>query len=488
MLKYGEAFLLPCILKVFNSILQLGIYPNEWKKGYLNPIYKSGARSDPSNYRGISIMSCLGKLFNSIFNTRLNEYLSINNVINKTQIGFQKKARTSDHMFALRTLIEKYTKQSNSKLFTCFIDFRKAFDSVLHQALFLKLQKLGITGLFYNIVKSMYMDNILRVKIGHGLTDEFHSELGVRQGDTLSPNLFKIFINDLVDIFEDDCDAVSMGNLNMNCLMYADDLILLSQSETGLQKFLDKLENYCELWCLDINIDKTKSIVFNKSGRVLPYSFHINGNCIENVKTYTYLGIIFSASGTFTHAKVDLYNRGLKAFFKLKSIFGELSPSVDKSLHIFDHTIKIVLLYGCEIWGATVPSKALIRNEPEFKFEKAYTNFECEKLPLKFYKYILGVQKSATNLAVNGDLGRTPYFIDIICSILKYFKRINMMDSNSLLAQTLETSKHIHENGKQSWYSGIVFILDELAINLDMNDEEIKSKLIQINALLGKTV
>ena len=315
MLKYGEAFLLPCILKVFNSILHLGIYPNEWKKGYLNPIYKSGARSDPSNYRGISIMSCLGKLFNSILNTRLNEYLSENNVIDKTQIGFQKKARTSVQMFALRTLIEKYTIQSNSKLFTCFIDFRKAFDSVLHQALFLKLQKLGITGLFYNIVKNMYMDNILRVKIGHGLTDEFH---------------------DLVDIFEDDCDAVSMGNLNMNCLMYADDLILLSQSETGLQKCLDKLENYCELWCLDINIDKTKSIVLNKSGRVLPYSFHINGNCIENVKTYKYLGIIFSASGTFTHAKVDLYNRGLKAFFKLKSIFGELSPSVDTSLHIFD--------------------------------------------------------------------------------------------------------------------------------------------------------
>ena len=74
----------------------------------------------------------------------------------------------------------------------------------------------------------------------------------------------------------------------------------------------------------------------------------------------------------------------------------------------------------------------------------------------------MGVHKKATNLAVNRDLGRTPYFIDTICSILKYFKRINMMDSNSLLAQTLETSKHIHESGKQSWYSGLVFILDEL--------------------------
>ena len=68
-------------------------------------------------------------------------------------------------------------------------------------------------------------------------------------------------------------------------------------------------------------------------------------------------------------------------------------------------------------------------------------NFECEKLPMKFYKYILGVHKRATNLAVNGDLGRTPYFIDIICSILKYFRKNSMMDDNTLLTQTLETSK-----------------------------------------------
>ena len=154
-------------------------------KWYLNPIYKSGVRSDPSNYRSISIMSCHGKLFNSILNTRLNEYLTENNIIDKTQIGFQKKARTSYHMFVLHTLMEKYTKQNTLKLYTCAIDFRKAFDSILHQVLFLNLQRIGINSPFYNIVKNMYADNILRmIKIGQGLTDEFLSELGVRQGDT----------------------------------------------------------------------------------------------------------------------------------------------------------------------------------------------------------------------------------------------------------------------------------------------------------------
>ena len=93
--------------------------------------------------------------------------------------------------------------------------------------------------------------------------------LGVRQGDTLSPDLFKIFINDLVEIFGDECDAVSLGDLKLNCLMYTDDVIIVSQSEQGLQKCLNKLETYCEHWYLDININQTKSLVFNKSGKLL---------------------------------------------------------------------------------------------------------------------------------------------------------------------------------------------------------------------------
>ena len=95
----------------------------------------------------------------------------------------------------------------------------------------------------------------------------------MRQGDTLSPNLFKVFINGLADIFDNDCDAISLGIFYLNCLMYADDVILVSESEVGLQNCLNKLDRYCELWCLDINIDKNKTILFNKCGKLLPYKF-----------------------------------------------------------------------------------------------------------------------------------------------------------------------------------------------------------------------
>lgn len=105
------------------------------------------------------------------------------------------------------------------------------------------------------------------------------------------------------------------------------------------------------------------------------------------------------------------------------------------------------------------------KNESEFKLEKAYANFECAKTSIKFYKYILGVHKRSTNLAVYDELGRTPYFIDIICAIIKYFNRRKAMDDDSLLAQTLEASKEMHESGKQCWYTGFLFILNDLNIN-----------------------
>ena len=138
MLKAGLTQMLPCLVKLFNIILSTGNYPEEWKIGYLKPLYKCDDPNNTSNYRELTIMSCLSKVFNSVLNSRLQTYLDDNNIINKTQIGFQPKARTSDHMFVLRTLIQKYIA-SKSKLYTCFVDFSKAFDTVLHSALLHRL-------------------------------------------------------------------------------------------------------------------------------------------------------------------------------------------------------------------------------------------------------------------------------------------------------------------------------------------------------------
>ena len=148
MIKASLPTLLPVYHKLFNTVLNLGTVPKNWCNGLITPIFKSGVRNDPSNYRGICVSSCLGKLFFSILNQRLLEHVTSLNILHKSQIGFLPKNRTSDHLLTLRTLIDKYVHCHGEKVYACFVDFRKAFDSVWHDGLLYKLLQIGVGGMF----------------------------------------------------------------------------------------------------------------------------------------------------------------------------------------------------------------------------------------------------------------------------------------------------------------------------------------------------
>ena len=151
MLKSCSTVLLPCIIKLFNLIFSSEICPSSCASGYITPLFKTGDNSKPENYRGITITSNIGKLFNLVLNARLDTFLENNQIINKAQIGFTRKARTSDHMFVLKSLIDKYINSKGEKLYSCFVDFHKAFDTVIHPGLKVKLRELNINGKFYDI-------------------------------------------------------------------------------------------------------------------------------------------------------------------------------------------------------------------------------------------------------------------------------------------------------------------------------------------------
>lgn len=170
MIKHGQIVFSPLLLKVFNTIFTSGLYPKLWSKGYITPLHKKGSVYDPSNYRGITITDAIGKLLNKIINDRLTKYLEKNDIIPKEQIGFKHGCRTSDHMFVLNTLIQKYVTNGSKQLYVCFVDFRRAFDTVWHPGLFYKLKKTGVGSKFYNIIKSMYHNTELCVKRGTNRT------------------------------------------------------------------------------------------------------------------------------------------------------------------------------------------------------------------------------------------------------------------------------------------------------------------------------
>ena len=194
MLRFGSHKIKTAILKLFNIILNIGHFPDTWGQGIITPIHKSGDKYEPNNYRGICVSSNLGKLFCSILNSRLQNFLSEHNVLSKSQIGFTPQHRTTDHIYTLHTLIQKHVHHNKNKIFSCFVDFKKAFDSIWHHGLFLKLLEKGIGGKTYDIIKTMYINNQCAVKIGIMETDFFPQSRGVKQGCSLSPTIFILMI------------------------------------------------------------------------------------------------------------------------------------------------------------------------------------------------------------------------------------------------------------------------------------------------------
>ncbi len=133
--------------------------------------------------------------------------------------------------------------------------------------------------------------------------------------------------------------------------MYADDIVLFSDTEKGLQHRMKILEVYCSQWCLNVNISKTKVLVFNKPGKFFKCPIYFKGETVECVNTYKYLGLTFISSGKFQQCKLELFKKSLKASFKLQSCLSSTNPSISTLLHLFAHTVKPILMYGSEIWG-----------------------------------------------------------------------------------------------------------------------------------------
>ena len=138
--------------------------------------------------RVIAINSCLGKLFCHVLNSRISYYLENKNFFAREQAGFRKYFRTTDQIFFVKTIVDKYIHKrgKESKLFACFIDLKKTFDTVWHKGLLLKLQKAGINGNVYELLKSMYDGSCLQVRCKNLLTDFISVTQGVHQGNVLS--------------------------------------------------------------------------------------------------------------------------------------------------------------------------------------------------------------------------------------------------------------------------------------------------------------
>ena len=453
-LKAGKLVLVEPLLKLFNPILSSTLYPSDWKLDILSPLHKSGEKSDPNNFRGLAVSSCLGKLFNKILQTRLDKFCKKHNHISAEQGSGRSGSRTSDHLLILRCLFDKYVKHQGKHLFTCFVDLRKAFDTVPRIQLFYSLLKnYSIGGNFLKILQQIYSENKIFVKLSSGLVHPFQTTVGVKQGCVFSPLLFNLFIGKITSTFDQSCDPVHLHNLKVNCLLWADDLLLLSKTANGLQNAINKMQEFYNSIGLDINIRKTKVMIMNKRGLKLDkkYQFTLNGKSLEITDEYQYLGIKLKPSGSFTLAVQELNDKASRAWFGISNIvFKNKRMQVDRIFSLFDSLITPVATYGSPLWlPFNIPIKCLENSEKLMDF---WDKFKCETLNQKCAKMVLSVCKKSPRLAVLGELGRFPLFLQSLSQCLNYRLSLFSRKNNNLL---VGNALREMEKGSNNWLSRV---------------------------------
>ena len=264
----------------------------------------------------------------------------------------------------------------------------------------------------------MYSNDQACVKVGDKLTDPFLTNQGVKQGCILSPILFNIFLADLSNSLKDDPLKLS-EDVGIKSIIWADDLLLLSESENGLNKKLENLYNYCIENGTVLNQDKTKCMVFNKTGKHIRKSFTFGNIKLDTTREYRYLGFLITPSLNINTILTDLKDRALRSFYAMKGKMGiHFRQDIGVTLHLFDTLVKPILLYGSDFWGCL----KLPKNNP------------IENVHMRFCKDLLGVQKQTPNLGVLLELGRISITIFAKKNCVKNWERIAISkNANSLI-------------------------------------------------------
>jgi hypothetical protein len=261
LLKYSGEQLKEILRTFFNWIREAEMIDPLWAKSLVVNLFKGGDAADPGNYRGISLMSCLGKLYLSLWAARVTAYVDKEQRIRPEQGGFMPGRMTVDLVYALMDKLRRRKKRAIDS-YLLFVDFKKAFDTVWRKGLFKRLWDLGIKGKAWRIFRSLYAQTTSRVLVDGQTTREMEDEMGVQQGSPLSPVLFNIFIDELARRMAEALGITDLEGVNeIRQLLYADDIVFIADSAEQLQTMANVLAKFCEDYRLEINLKKNKSEV-----------------------------------------------------------------------------------------------------------------------------------------------------------------------------------------------------------------------------------
>ncbi|KAK3506434.1 hypothetical protein QTP70_002155 [Hemibagrus guttatus] len=321
------------LASLFNRVLESERMPEEWRRSVLVPIFKNkGDVQSCSNYRGIKLMSHTMKLWERVVEARLRKVVEIC----EQQYGFMPRKSTTDAIFALRILMEKY-RDGQRELHCVFVDLEKAYDRVPREELWYCMRKSGIAEKYVTVVQDMYERSRTMVRCAVGQREEFKVEVGLHQGSALSPFLFAIVMDQLSEEVRQESPWT---------MMFADDIVICSESREQVEENLERWRFALERRGMKVSRSKTKYMCVNEmegSGTV-----RLQGEEVKKVQEFKYLGSTVQSNGECGKEVKKRVQAGWNGWRKVSGVLCDRKISARIKGKVYRTVVRPAMLYGLE--------------------------------------------------------------------------------------------------------------------------------------------
>ena len=355
-LKYGGETVVMWLVRLFNVCLREGVVPADWTNACIVPLYKGkGDKYECGNWRGISLLSVVGKLYGKVLINRIKH--GTEECIGEEQCGFRCGRGCVDQIATVRHICEKYLRKGKD-VFWAFMDLEKAYDRVDRNGMWEVLRQYGVSGKLLQAVKSLYVNSRACVRVGSEVSESFEVHTGLRQGCVMSPWLFNIYMDGVVKEVSERVQGSGLGLIGedglryeVSQLLFADDTALVADSVEELERLVHEFDRVCKKRKLKVNVGKSKVMKSTRDANAGALQISLNGEVLEEVRKFSYLGSCVESSNGCVEEVAARVEKGYQTWGALKGVTKCRSLGMSAKRKLYESVVIPAVTYGAETWA-----------------------------------------------------------------------------------------------------------------------------------------